>query len=206
MDRPVQTHPSEETLNAYLDQVLDSEARKEVEAHFVHCAHCAARLEELQSLFAAIAGLEDLSLGRDLSPAVLAALRPPRIHFQALRWAAVIQMLTATLLIVLAWPRVLQVVETLDFEYLQVWVTSNAVELFQALSSLGHSVWEYGSTLTGPLLQMMPAIQQVYLPRSTWLVLITSVTALWAVGNGLLLPTRSAELHGASRRERDGER
>jgi len=74
-------HLTESQLNEYLDNTLNASARLEVDLHLQSCADCRARLDELQSLFTALAGLPEARLARDFSSNILSRLpqKQPRI-------------------------------------------------------------------------------------------------------------------------------
>ncbi len=108
-------HLADAELNEYLDGALAAEQRAAAAGHLAQCLACRSRLAELQALFISLDGLPDLSLRRDLAPAVMQALPrgpavgiraaadPHRPYFYAI-FAA--QVLLAVALLSLAWPSV----------------------------------------------------------------------------------------------------
>jgi len=87
-------HLTDEQLNEYLDN--ESTEPMQIEAHLTECADCVARLTALQSLFAEIESLPELTFSRNLAapfipPVSLPAYLP--------RWLT----LTLTLQTVAAW-------------------------------------------------------------------------------------------------------
>ncbi|MBN1311251.1 MAG: zf-HC2 domain-containing protein [Anaerolineae bacterium] len=71
------SHLTEETLNKYLDEVLDPSAHLSVEAHLASCPACQNRFNDLQSVFHTLSLLDEKTLVRDLAPGVLARLPAP---------------------------------------------------------------------------------------------------------------------------------
>ena len=81
-------HLTDEQLNEYLDN--ETANRAEIETHLDSCDECAARLSTLQTLFADLDSLPEVTLSRDLA----ARFRPrPSLTPQLPRWLT----LTATL-------------------------------------------------------------------------------------------------------------
>jgi putative zinc finger protein len=80
------THLSDSQLNEYLDHSIGSSARRATEVHLEACPGCRARLAEVQRVFAALAGLPEAPLPRDLSQSILMRLpqKSPRIWTRAL--------------------------------------------------------------------------------------------------------------------------
>ena len=68
-------HPSDESLQSYLDGELSHQERRELEAHLQVCPECAAELAQLRSLFQSIESLPSEPLATDLAPGVMAAVR-----------------------------------------------------------------------------------------------------------------------------------
>jgi anti-sigma factor RsiW len=68
-------HLSDEVLNEYLDGALEAATWHDASAHLGGCPACAARLAELQALFAHLDSLPSVALTRDLAPGVLQAVR-----------------------------------------------------------------------------------------------------------------------------------
>ena len=82
-------HLSEYQLNAYLDGMLESTERQEVEAHLGACPACQERYRDLQLVFESLAALPEASLSRDLTPAVLSQLPPRRLFLARSRSIAI---------------------------------------------------------------------------------------------------------------------
>ncbi|MDG0793811.1 zf-HC2 domain-containing protein [Cohnella ginsengisoli] len=67
-------HPTE-SLSAYVDQELEAEERRRIEAHLLHCASCASLVDELIDMRSEIAGFySQLTAPPDLEFKVLSAL------------------------------------------------------------------------------------------------------------------------------------
>jgi multisubunit Na+/H+ antiporter MnhB subunit len=54
-------HPSEDRLEAYIEETLDGAARSVLESHLATCARCRTEVIELRSLFEALSSLPQLS-------------------------------------------------------------------------------------------------------------------------------------------------
>ena len=67
-------HLSDAQLNEYLDKALSPAARLRADEHLQSCHACRDRLEQVEFVFDALAGLVDARLSRDLAPAVMAKL------------------------------------------------------------------------------------------------------------------------------------
>jgi len=103
-------HLPKNILHAYLDGELTTMEIKIVKNHLETCNRCQDRLQELQSMFAALDELPDLALGVDFAPPVLRSLKAERDVIPALPWitaaqaAAAVVLLTLTLPILLTLP------------------------------------------------------------------------------------------------------
>jgi anti-sigma factor RsiW len=74
-------HLADETLNLYLDDLLDSPARQVAEEHLAGCASCQAQLGLLRSLFFRLEALPIEPIPVDLMAAVIARIEPtPQPH------------------------------------------------------------------------------------------------------------------------------
>lgn len=54
-------HPSEDRLEAYIEETLDGAARSALESHLATCARCQTEVVELRSLFEALASVPQVS-------------------------------------------------------------------------------------------------------------------------------------------------
>jgi anti-sigma factor RsiW len=69
-------HLSTETLNMYLDDLLDSDQRSAADAHLATCTACRADLAALRELFATLVALPPDPLPADLTAQVLQRIAP----------------------------------------------------------------------------------------------------------------------------------
>jgi anti-sigma factor RsiW len=99
-------HLSEETLNAYLDGELGAREHGQVDIHLETCTMCLAELQTLQELFVALEELETNPAPTfDLTPGVLARIRPRRRDLR-LRWfVPALQSVAALALLAWGWTR-----------------------------------------------------------------------------------------------------
>ena len=133
-------HLPDQTLNEYLDESLDPAAHPSVEAHLAECRDCAGRLAALRVLFAGLESMADLPLERDLSRAVVSALRqsaapaaaPVRLKRRALGLVFAAQAAAAALLLAFAWPALAAIVPQLSLPALAPGLTA----IFSELTSL----------------------------------------------------------------------
>jgi anti-sigma factor RsiW len=142
-------HPSEQVLNMYLDEELNTGERGQVKAHLAACAVCRAELQALQQLFVALEGLEvDPTPAPDLVPGVLARVRPRR-HTIGLRWLIpAIQGAAALALLAWGWTRLagywMAAADALPTKTLgEVWnrATEWAIAQWATLDTLPKAVW-----------------------------------------------------------------
>lgn len=191
------SHLNDPTLNAYLDSDLDPPARREADSHLATCPACATRLNALSLLFAELESLPDLSLQRDLSRSVMAALQPKRPPISqptlspAARLAFAVQALVALGAVAIALPLALQLTATLDLtanvNFQLPFETPNFQSLTSNLQSLTSDFQLLISNLQSPISYLqLPAFE-----ITTLILSVVALTALWFVGNGLLLRLNS---------------
>ncbi len=175
-------HPSNGTLQAYLDEELSHQEGRELEAHLQVCPECAAELTQLRSLFQSIESLPSESLATDLAPAVLTAVRS-RIPSLALGELLAAAALTAGLVL---WVGGGELQDRLG-SAAQRWIS----QLDVAAAAI--------STIFNDLLNQVPASPQLDLtgledwvgtvlvsPSVLWAVAAAAL-ASWLLGNGLVL-------------------
>lgn len=127
MNQPEPNHLSEETLHAFLDGELPTTRHADCAAHVEICAECAARLAELEALFAALERLPEARLERSLKPAVMAAIEGGAHSARQWGWLLTFEAILALGLMALsapfwlsrlpAWP--LQPVQIFPFEIIE---------------------------------------------------------------------------------------
>lgn len=168
-------HLDDLTLNDYLDGLLEPEARAEADAHLTVCVACQNRYVEARALWLEIESLPDAPLSRDLSRAVMAAIKPaPIVLPLAARWAVAAQALLALALLVAAglslpaeWLAVPEAVTQSQAEINRLWQSGLASAQSLAENWAMLTAWLSASALVG--------------------VGLAAVAALWIVGNGWLL-------------------
>ncbi len=191
-------HLNDITLNEYLDSALDPAGHAEIESHVAACPDCAARLAELRALFAALDSLPDAPLERDLSSAVIDSIRRAKLAAQPalspkLRLAIAVQALAALALIGIALPFAAQ---TLEFASAPQF-TSQVTTFLANVTTAFNSTWAAAvNSAQGLLSQGQAAFDNLPLPTLPALGLgafFAAVSALWIVGNSLLL-TRAYQI------------
>jgi predicted anti-sigma-YlaC factor YlaD len=194
------SHLNANLLHEYLDRALSNDDLRQVSEHLQACEICAARLEELQSLFADLAALPELDLSRDLTPGVLAALGTPdassyRDQSKPAAWPGrifVIQAIIAVGLAILAGPFIYQnlgVFTLQSLPFLSIDIKSIGIDwsaLTDTLAAWPAAIlagWRglitsYHSLLPG----LSPSVPFLALPAS-----LAVLAFLWLLSNSLLL-------------------
>lgn len=167
-------HLTDEQLNEYLDNA--STERAFIETHLDSCDECAARLSTLQTLFADLDSLPEVTLSRDIA----ARFRPrPSLPAQLPRWLT----LTATLQAAAALVALIVAIPFFSIMLPQVEMPSFTTWLFE-IQSLWASWLDTLSTF------QMPTFQPSNIPTlemSTLFIALAIVSIFWIFGNGLLL-------------------
>lgn len=168
-------HLTDEQLNEYLDHELQD--RVQVEMHLSSCDECAARLSQLKNLFDEIESLPEINLSRSLVPHFVP-------HTPSLpRWltlTATLQAALAILTIIIGTPFVLQ----LTSPYLSDLEAPSFGGIFLVLQSQWMALLDMLSALQLPRLPEIPVVEVSSLALA---LILAAVSALWIVGNGLLL-------------------
>ncbi|HEY1014591.1 MAG TPA: zf-HC2 domain-containing protein [Herpetosiphonaceae bacterium] len=182
-------HLSEDKLHAYLDAELAPGERRAAERHLAGCPGCAARVAELRALWQGLAAFEEPPLGRDLAPAVLAAIRQPsaraRSRFgkpRAVRALWLAQAVAAALLVIAFW-----LAEGAAPAPGARWIPEQLTEAIGGLATLqsGAALLPAGASMRLPELGLGQVGAGLPLPA-----LLTGLAALagcWALANALLL-------------------
>ena len=169
-------HLTNEQLNEYLDNETANHA--ELETHLDSCDECAARLSDLQTLFADLDSLPEVALSRDLA----ARFKPrPSLIPQLPRWLT----LTATLQAAGALVALIVAIPFFSIMIPQIETPSFTTWLFE-IQSLWTSWLDALSTF------QLPNYQFTNLPTypvelSTLFIALAIVSIFWIFGNGLLL-------------------
>ncbi len=172
-------HITDSQLNEYLDQVLDEALREQCDLHFASCADCRTRLEELNGLYADLAGLHEIELPQDLTASVLDRLPQPSIPLRTRTFAVQLGMALGVIMFILI--EVSKAIHVPEFSSLRV--TSPDL----------HSMLPYFSfpLITQPAL-IIPQLPTFQIPLTSLqvFVMVTCALLLGLVGNGILLCER----------------
>lgn len=173
-------HLNEEILNEFLDNALGTVERTAAEMHLAACPQCAARLAELQMLFATLEALPAEPLARDLSATVEAALTAPTTTPLSLPIRAVLalQALVAFIVLALSAPFLLASLPTFSPAQLAPTFTFDWASALEPLSQL----WAQSQTLVRAATLPLAEIS-VWM----WAAALGGLAVLWLVGNGAVL-------------------
>jgi len=183
-------HIDDSTINEYLDFALSATRRAEVEAHLATCPACATRLTALRALFASIAALPDSPLERDLSPAILNAIKrvptsQPALA-PAIRLVFAAQAILALIALAIAIPFAITVFPAGTVAQLTRQASTEVAQLGEAFSAQwSTTLIALDSTLTS--LTATPELSLPTLPMYALIAALAAATLLFIVGNGVLL-------------------
>jgi anti-sigma factor RsiW len=182
-------HPSEETINLYLDGELDDSEWTRVEAHLTTCAACRAEVEALQELFTALDEMADAP-APNMAPGVVARIRPRRWR-AALRWTIpALQGAAAAGLLAWGWVRLTR--------YLTVAAHSLPLEALETTEAKAMAWmaarWSTFDTWSGAAWAQVKAqfvlglpFAGLDLPVAGLVITAILMAIMWLVGNALLL-------------------
>ena len=169
-------HLTDEQLNEFLDNA--STERAFIETHLDSCNECAARLSSLQTLFADLDSLAEVTLSHDLA----ARFRPrPSLPAQLPRWLT----LTASLQAAAALVALIVAIPFFSIMLPQVEMPSFTTWLFE-IQSLWASWLDALSNYQFPITQF-PNLATYPVELSTLFIALAIVSIFWIFGNGLLL-------------------
>jgi anti-sigma factor RsiW len=175
-------HPSNETLQAYLDGELSIREGRKFESHLKSCTNCAAELAQLRSLFHSIESLPPEPLEIDLAPGVVESVRP-RIPSLVIGELLVAAIFTVGLVFWLGSSelqnRLGDAAQLADaqLEALVATASSTVTDVLNQIPETPHlDVVEIGDLIRSALVS----------PSVLWAVVIAAL-ALWLLGNGLVL-------------------
>ncbi len=171
-------HLSDELLNEYLDNALSN--RASVEEHLAQCMDCAARLTALQTLFAEIESLPEVTLSRDLAAPVMLKIKGASLSPRWLTLTIVLQTALALIAIIITAPLVKQFAAS----SVSVLQPPSLTEVFIRLQSQWVLWLDMLSQLRMPV---MPEIPIIEVSSLYFLLTLAGVSMVWLVGNGLLL-------------------
>lgn len=160
-------HPDLPLIQEYLDQMLPPSLESQIGHHLAECEACRLQLGQLQQVFHALQGVQELPLTVDLSSRVLASLEGGPI-LARLRPALIAQTVIALLL--LLWLR-------------------PAAEQNWAIGEWLRPGWAVLVELWANFSQQLSQLP-LLLPGAQWVTVGGLALLAWAVGNGLLLPTQ----------------
>jgi hypothetical protein len=204
MTEPGGAHPEEVMLHAFLDRGLDAEEQAAIDVHLAGCPFCAARLAELQALFARLEDLPDTPLQRRLDGDVLASIRRGAAEPRAYRVAIAVQLALGALVLVLARHWVIDALTGLTSIPLQDRLVASVSDAFGDLSLLWPWVERSVASLPNPFVDWVPRLPAIPFVMSQWGPVMAAALALWLAGNSLLL--RSPHVGRKSRRSALGGR
>jgi hypothetical protein len=170
-------HLTDQELNKYLDH--ESTDRVAIEAHLASCGECAARLSDLQALFAELDSLPEVTLSTNFA----ARFTPrPSLVPQLPRWltlTATLQAAAALVGLIIAIP------------FISIMLPKVAAPSFTTLIFELQTIWASWLDTLSSL--HFPTFRPANLPPleiSTLLIALAGVSVLWIFGNGLLLRNR----------------
>ena len=187
MNRLSDDHPGEDLLNEYLDDLLDQEAKEQLEAHLADCPACAGELQDLQQVFLDLASLPDVQLEVDLSSSVLESVKSNREARRGIRWIFVFQSAVVLLMILLVGPSMValsaRISSGIDLSPQMNWLLQSLV-LFQA--SIGSTLQSLESVLFN-FLEVENLFGALSVQTTHIISLAGGVFLLWVIVNSLLL-------------------
>lgn len=187
-------HPQEFEFHAFLDGELGRERSRAIENHLAACSPCQEQLAALRGLFEILNDLEEQPLVHDLAPNVLNTLasRQEAVKVgpglgRAWRWTAMIQLLSAAILLGLSLPILNQALQSFMRLSRKPWLP-----LFTGTLRL---LWQTSWLQTAHVNQLAARSSRFLqlntwspdLPLATLAILLAGAALLWIIGNGLLL-------------------
>ena len=180
-------HPGESRLHEYLDELLNSKERRELEAHVSSCEQCAGDLEGLSGVFSDLSMLAEIPLESDLAAVVLATVQENARRRAGIRIAVVFQVTLLLLIILAVGPSIYSVLSEisrlLEPSIVSTWFMESLV-LFQA--SIGLSLQSIRQELV-ELLEFNILLDQFSIQTTHLFSLVGGVFIVWLIGNNVLL-------------------
>ena len=99
-----QHHPNQDTLQGYLDQVLDYKNSQIVEEHLDSCPACREQIDSLEMLYLRLGTLPEILLNKDFSPGVMEMIQDQKQVSRGITWTLVIEVITAGIILGLIIP------------------------------------------------------------------------------------------------------
>ena len=101
---PNQHHPNQDTLQGYLDQVLDSKNSHLVKEHLDICPACREQIDSLEKLYLRLGSLPEISLNKDFSQGLMEMIQDQKQVSRGMTWTLVIEAITAGIILGLIIP------------------------------------------------------------------------------------------------------
>ena len=171
-------HLTDDQLNEYLDN--ETTERAQIEAHLTECADCAARLTALQTLFAEIESLPEVTLSRDFAAPFSRPVSLPAQLPRFLTLTLVLQTVIALITILIAAPFLTRLLPAIELPSLNEALLQLQLQWTAWLDML--------SIFRVPALPQLPTLD---MPSLMLTLVFVGVSALWVLGNGLLLRKQS---------------
>jgi len=99
-----QYHPNQDTLQGYLDQVLDSKNSRLVKGHLDFCSACQEQIDCLEKLYLRLGTLPDISPNKDFTSSVMDMIQDQKQVSRGITWTLVIEAITAGIILGLIIP------------------------------------------------------------------------------------------------------
>jgi len=99
-----QHHPSQDTLQGYLDQILDPKNSQLVEEHLGSCPSCREQIDSLEKLYLRLDTLVEISLNKDFSQGVMEMIQDQKQVSRGMTWTLVIEAITTGIILGLIIP------------------------------------------------------------------------------------------------------
>jgi len=101
---PNQYHPNQDTLQGYLDQVLDSKDSHLVKEHLDICPACREQIDSLDKLYLRLGSLPEISPNKEFYPGVKLMIQDQTQVSQGITWTLVIEAITTGIILGLIIP------------------------------------------------------------------------------------------------------
>lgn len=187
MANNTRAHPGEDRLHEYLDELLNSEERLELEAHTSSCEQCARELERLSGLFSELSSLAEIPLEADLSRVVLETIQENARRRAGVRIAIALQISLLLLITIVLGPNIYSFLTRLSAllqpSTVSTWLMESFI-LFQA--SIGLSLQSIRLELV-ELLEFNSLLDQFSIQTTHLISLVGGIFILWLIGNSVLL-------------------
>jgi hypothetical protein len=188
-------HINEERMHAYLDQEIGAEDQRVIEAHLTLCAQCKREIADLRVLFQQIESIPEEGFQKEIASAVLHSISTQTAIPIRFRVLAVLQGVTAVLLLGLLWPviqsSVLDISSSLRSWDLDEWIQEGLITLQPVLTEAVDQIRGWAETLLLGLELNVPVW-----PISNWWFVVLGGLFLWLISNGFLLTRYGRQTNG----------